>query len=167
MKVANWSAVMVYQSWFSNSPPLSNSLFSNSRFSVAGRRDSRSEVSLHETPTDITVYLRIPGVAPNQIEPQILPERVVLSIPQRVEQLTLLGPMVQLAVVQRTLSLPHRVVPEQAALMIDEGALILSLPKAEPAWGNQPRSRLQQQWRSAKRWLGRQLRAASHYLLVD
>lgn len=127
-----------------------------------------ADLEVYETDAWITLYLSLPGIRPEAIDTQILPDRVILSLEQTIEQVSLLGTSLGAAVVQRTVPLPVRIDPAQATVMIEGRALVVTIPKLA-ADRLQPLDiePLRRRWIGAKHWLGQKLKGVADYLLSD
>lgn len=149
-----------------------------------------SQVSLEESQDAITLSIPLNGFDPNDFQVEVVGNAVLLSGQQRMEQYSDRGRQVSLRRVQQRLPLPTAVDDSQMTMDVRDDILWVTLPKRSRGWRTipariaeslsgaptdaPPRSqpnaignRLQRGWQQTRRWLGRQLRAASEALLRD
>jgi HSP20 family molecular chaperone IbpA len=142
-------------------------LFPDITFGIPGLNLwAEADLELYETDAWITLYLQLPGVPPEAIDTQILPDRIVLSVKQTVVPVSRLS--VGAALTQRTVPLPERVNPNQATVMIEGRALVVTIPKrAACPTQSLAIEPLQRRWVQVKHWMGQKLKGVAEYLLAD
>lgn len=150
-------------------------------------------VDIRETDDEVILSARLSGVDPRNIDIQITSEAVTLTGQHRSETHYGYGHRFSYGGFRQAIALPARVQSDQAHVDFHQGALILTMLKANrpikpiSTWRNRstrsasslssidtPADGVQNQietltkgWTKAKHWLGRQLQTAADQLLAD
>lgn len=139
-------------------------------------------IELQETADTLVVIAFLPGIQPEAVQVSATPTTLTFFGQRPWGDRHPLGYGLGLRQFQQTVGLPVRVRDDNVQVAYDQGAVVVTLPKAKAPWSawmaspnSEPwtsdwqhqRQRLAQGWRRSKGWLGRTLRTWGDRLLEE
>jgi HSP20 family molecular chaperone IbpA len=140
-------------------------------WSPAGRLQVPS-IELQETAQTLVITAFLPGIQPEAVQVRATPTTLTFFGQRSWRDRHPVGYGLGLRQFQQTVNLPVRARDDNVQVAYDQGAVVVTLPKANAPWSQIPdwqhqRQRLAQGWRRAKGWLGRTLRTWGDRLLEE